>query len=147
MNALTGTRSLIWLALRRDRFKLPAYVVGLSLLTLGMLAGIGGQDRQALVDEAELFASTPAMRIFGVASGASEGATTMIRGYLLLAALAALMSALSVVRHTRQNEETGRVELVGAAVVGRHAGLAAASVMQWPAVRDLRKLFKQLEVA
>jgi ABC-2 type transport system permease protein len=90
------------------------------------LAGIGGQDRRALVDEAELFASTPALRIFGVASGASEGATTMIRGYLLLAVLAALMSALSVVRHTRQNEETGRAELVGAAVVGRHAGLVAA---------------------
>jgi ABC-2 type transport system permease protein len=129
MNALTGTGSLTRLALRRDRFKLPAYVVGLSLLTLGMLAGIGGQDRQALVDEAELFASTPAMRIFGVASGASEGATTMIRGYLLLAVLAALMSALSVVRHTRQNEETGRAELVGAAVVGRHAGLAAALIV------------------
>jgi ABC-2 type transport system permease protein len=126
MNALTGTGSLAWLALRRDRFKLPAYVLGLALLTLGMLAGIGGQDRQALVDEAELFASTPALRIFGVASGASEGATTMIRGYLLLAVLAALLSALSVVRHTRQNEETGRAELVGAAVVGRHAGLAAA---------------------
>ena len=53
----------------------------------------------------------------------------MIRGYLLLAVLAALMSALSVVRHTRQNEETGRAELVGAAVVGRHAGLAAALVV------------------
>lgn len=126
MSALAGTGSLTWLALRRDRFKLPAYVLGLAVLTLGMLAGIGGQSRQALVDEAELFASTPALRIFGVASGASAGATTMIRGYLLLAVLAALMSALSVVRHTRQNEETGRAELVGAAVVGRHAGLAAA---------------------
>jgi ABC-2 type transport system permease protein len=129
MNALAGTGSLTRLALRRDRFKLPAYVLGLSLLTAGMLAGIGGQSLQARVDEAELFASTPALRIFGVASGASEGATTMIRGYLLLAVLAALMSALSVVRHTRQNEETGRAELVGAAVVGRHAGLAAALVV------------------
>jgi ABC-2 type transport system permease protein len=126
MSALAGTGSLTWLALRRDRFKVPAYVLGLALLTLGMLAGIGGQNRQALVDEAELFATTPALRIFGVASGASEGATTMIRGYLLLAVLAALMSALSVVRHTRQNEETGRAELVAAAVVGRHAGVAAA---------------------
>jgi ABC-2 type transport system permease protein len=126
MGALTGTGSLTWLALRRDRFKLPAYVLGLASLMLGMLAGIGGQNRQALADEAELFASTPALRIFGVASGASEGATTMIRGYLLLAVLAALLSALSVVRHTRQNEETGRAELVGAAVLGRHAGLAAA---------------------
>lgn len=129
MNVLTGARSLTWLALRRDRFKLPAYVLGLSLLTLGMLAGIGGQDRHALEDEAELFATTPALRIFGVASGASEGATTMIRGYLLLAVLAALLSALSVIRHTRQNEETGRSELVGAAAVGRHAGLATALIV------------------
>ena len=126
MNALRGTTALTGLALRRDRFKLSAYVVGLGLLLAGMLAGIGGQSRQALVDEAELFAGTPALRIFGVASGASEGATTMIRGYLLLAVLAALLSALTVVRHTRQNEETGRAELLGAAVVGRHAGLAAA---------------------
>lgn len=129
MNAFAGTASLTSLALRRDRFKLPAYVLGLSLLMLGLLAGIGGQDRKALADEAELFASTPALRIFGVASGATEGATTMIRGYLLLAVLAALMSALSVVRHTRQNEETGRAELVGAAVVGRYAGLAAALIV------------------
>ena len=95
----------------------------------GCWPGSAAQPRQALVDEAELFASTPALRIFGVASGASEGATTMIRGYLLLAVLAALMSALAVVRHTRQNEETGRAELVGAAVVGRHAGLAAALIV------------------
>ena len=53
----------------------------------------------------------------------------MIRGYLLLALLAGLMSVLAVVRHTRQNEETGRAELVGAAVVGRHAGLAAALIV------------------
>ena len=129
MNALVGTTALTGLALRRDRFRLPAYVLGLTFLMAGMLAGIGGQSREALVEEAELFASTPALRIFGVASGASEGATTMIRGYLLLAVLAALLSALTLVRHTRQNEETGRAELLGAAVVGRHAGLAAAVVV------------------
>ena len=28
MNALTGTAALTGLALRRDRFKLPAYVLG-----------------------------------------------------------------------------------------------------------------------
>jgi ABC-2 type transport system permease protein len=129
MNALRGTTVLTGLALSRDRFKLSAYVLGLALLLTGMLAGIGGQSRQALIDEAELFAGTPALRIFGVASGASEGATTMIRGYLLLAVLAALLSALTVVRHTRQNEETGRAEMLGAAVVGRHAGLAAALIV------------------
>jgi ABC-2 type transport system permease protein len=129
MSELTGTSALTGLALRRDRFRLAAYVLGLTVLMTGMLAGIGGQSHQALVDEAKLFASTPALRLFGVASGASEGATTMIRGYLLLAVLASLLSALTVVQHTRQNEETGRAELLGAAVVGRHAGLAAAVIV------------------
>jgi ABC-2 type transport system permease protein len=129
MKTLSGTGALAGLALRRDRFRLFAYVLGLGVLQAGMLAASAGQSRQALVEETELFAKTPALRIFGVASGASAGATTMIRGYLLLAVLAALMSALSVVRHTRQNEETGRAELVGAAVVGRHAGLATALIV------------------
>jgi ABC-2 type transport system permease protein len=66
------------------------------------------------------------MRLTGLASGATVGGYTMIRGYVTLAVLAALMSTFAVVRHTRQGEETGRAELVGAAVVGRHAALAAA---------------------
>jgi hypothetical protein len=38
------------------------------------------------------------------------------------------MSIQAVVRHTRTEEETGRAELVGSAVVGRHAPLAAALI-------------------
>jgi len=129
MNALSGTSALLGLALRRDRLRLSAYLLGLAALMAGFLEMQAGQPRQALVEEAELFAGTPAMRMFGVASGVSVGAVTLIRGYLLLAVLAALMSTLAVVRHTRQNEETGRAELIGAAVVGRHAGLAAAVVL------------------
>ena len=50
MGALKSTAALTALALRRDRFRLSAYVFGLALLLAGMLAGIGGQSRQALVD-------------------------------------------------------------------------------------------------
>src|SRR5439155_7258367 len=39
---------------------------------------------------------------------------------------AGLMSTFAVVRHTRQNEETGRAEMIGAGSVGRHALLTAA---------------------
>ena len=46
------------------------------------------------------------------------------------------MSILLVVRHTRADEETGRAELVGAGVVGRHAPLAAALVVA--AIADAR---------
>ena len=40
--------------------------------------------------------------------------------------LLGLMSMLLVTRHTRQEEETGRAELVSAGVVGRYAWLAAS---------------------
>ncbi len=43
-----------------------------------------------------------------------------------MAVLVGLMSVLTVTRHTRAEEETGRAELVRSAVVGRHAHLAAA---------------------
>ena len=129
MNGLRGTTALTGLALRRDRFKLSAGVLGLAALMAGMLAMTVGQTHQAVVEETKTFAGTPALRIFGLPSGASVGATTLIRGYLLLAVLAALMSMLTVVRHTRQNEETGRAELVGASAVGRHASLAAAIIV------------------
>jgi len=60
--------------------------------------------------------------LFGVSLGGLTawkiGATEFI--------LVALMSLLTVVRHTRTEEETGRLELVGATVVGRYAPLTAA---------------------
>ena len=67
--------------------------------------------------------------MLGLASGPSVGGATMVRDYVTLAVLAALMSTFAVVRHTRQNEELGRAELLGATVVGRYAGLAAAVIV------------------
>jgi ABC-2 type transport system permease protein len=43
------------------------------------------------------------------------------------------MSMLLVVRHTRADEEAGRLELVGAGVVGRHAALTAALIVAFGA--------------
>ncbi|MDA8237957.1 MAG: hypothetical protein M0T75_08770 [Chloroflexi bacterium] len=62
----------------------------------------------------------------------------------IVTALGALMSALAVVRHTRQNEETGRAELVGSAAVGRSAMLAAALVVAVGASVMLGILFATL---
>jgi len=42
------------------------------------------------------------------------------------AAIVALMSLLGVIRHTRAEEEAGRLELLRSTLVGRHAPLAAA---------------------
>lgn len=126
--ALAGTGALVRLAVRRDRFQLPAWLCGLAGLTAATTAMI----KDSFPTHAELLADTtfaatsPAIRVLGLASGASTGAYTMIRDYVTLAVLAAVMSILAVVRHTRQGEETGRSELLRATVLGRHADLAAA---------------------
>ncbi len=64
--------------------------------------------------------------LYGQLHGTSLGAIVAWR-YLSYAALAAgLMSIFLVVRHTRADEETGRLELIGSTSVGRHASLAVA---------------------
>jgi ABC-2 type transport system permease protein len=129
MSAFTGTGRLLRLALRRDRILLPVWVVVL----VGLLAGIASTLTALYASEAEraaaaaFTAATAAARIFdGPASGTSIGAMTMVEAYGILAILTALMSAQAVVRHTRQDEETGRAELLGAGVVGHYARLTAA---------------------
>jgi ABC-2 type transport system permease protein len=131
MNALTGTAALTRLALRRDRISLPVWVLGLAGFTAGTTAlwADAFRTEAEMAQEMRIAVGSPGIRMLGLASGASVGAYAMVRDFLLIAVLAALMSTFAVVRHTRQGEETGRFELVGAAVVGRHAGLAAALIV------------------
>src|SRR5687768_7113803 len=57
------------------------------------------------------------------------GAIVMNETFLFTAVAVAFMSSLTVVRHTCQNEEFGRSELVESGVVSRHASLAAALIV------------------
>ncbi|XEC95347.1 ABC transporter permease [Paenibacillus tarimensis] len=128
----TGTSALIRLALRRDRIKLSVWLLVFFLLTASMTASYTEllKTDQELVNMIAMRAENPVIRAFDApASGASIGAFFMLRSFLTFAVLAALMSAQTVVRHTRQNEETGRSELIGSTVVGRHAGLTAAVIV------------------
>lgn len=126
-----GTSRLVRLALRRDRILLPVWIVAITGLAGAVVASYGAtlptETARALT--AAYSAANPMTRVFdGPASGTSLGAMALVEGYKILAILTALMSAQAVVRHTRQDEETGRAELLGSAVVGRHARLTAALV-------------------
>ena len=131
MNAFTGTTRLIRLAVRRDRFVLAAWV----LLLAGLLAMFTAMFADSLSTQADVLRETRFMagnagfRMLSLSSGASVGAYAMSRTFVTFAVLAAVMSVLCVVRHTRQNEETGRAELIGAGVVGPAASLTAAVVV------------------
>jgi ABC-2 type transport system permease protein len=127
--SLAGAGELTRLALRRDRIMLPVWIYALTAI-----AASGGYGLKLVykttASRASLAASvhsTPALAfLYGQLHGDSLGALISWR-YLAYAALgAALMSIFLVVRHTRADEETGRLELVGSTAVGRHAPLAVA---------------------
>ncbi|MER7418352.1 anibiotic ABC transporter [Micromonospora peucetia] len=129
MSAFTGTGLLARLVLRRDRLRLAIWVLGTPLLGYALAGSVKDfyPDEASRVGYASTSASSLVARAFnGPIAGIDLGAVVVAETYVTLALLAALLSTFAVVRHTRQNEETGRAELLGASVVGRYALLTAA---------------------
>lgn len=128
-----GARELVRLALRRDRFMLLAWIYVLAVV-IGASGGYGlktvYKTPAARASLAGSIHGDPALLfLYGQLHGNSLGAIAAWR-YLCYAAIgAALMSTFLVVRHTRGDEETGRLELVGSTAVGRHVPLVVAMVV------------------
>ncbi|MEV3933635.1 ABC transporter permease [Streptomyces sp. NPDC049944] len=129
--ALAGTRTLVRFNLRRDRVRLPVWGLALFLSTLATADKFttlyaAPEDRASLLatmdSPAGLAMTGPRHYLDDYTFGSMLGHQML--GFL--AVLVGLMSVLIVTRHTRDEEETNRAELVRSTVVGRHAHLAAA---------------------
>jgi ABC-2 type transport system permease protein len=132
MSRLTGTGQLLRLALRRDRVVGSVWVLGLFVFAASQAASIVSlyptqADLDRLARTATGIGANPAVvALQGPAYDASTyGGATAWQVVTPGAFLIGLMSLLLMTRHTRQEEETGRAELVSAGVVGRYAWLAA----------------------
>ncbi|MBM7790461.1 ABC transporter permease [Tenggerimyces flavus] len=131
MNALVGTGKLVRLILRRDRFLLPIWILLFGLLPTTYISAI--TELYPTVAQQALYAQTAGanptfLSLYGpIWSHDIGGIVTQRAGFLPI--MIALISVLTVIRHTRTEEEAGRRELLGATVVGRHAGLAAALIV------------------
>jgi ABC-2 type transport system permease protein len=130
VNTLIGTRHLVRLALRRDRFLLPVWIILFAILPYSSAAATISlyTTPESLVGPATAVNDSPALlalygRIYDVTS---LGAVSLFKLNAFGAALVAIFAIILMVRHTRGEEEAGRLELVGATVIGRHAPLAAA---------------------
>lgn len=132
MNPFAGTWQLIKLALRLDRIKLPVWIVAIVGITAA--SGSALSDLYRTAEERIGYASQIAPSVVGRAfggpiDGPSLGAITMVELFYFTAVMIAFMSTLTVVRHTRRNEESGAAELVSSGIVGRFASLTAAMVV------------------
>lgn len=128
---LTRTGALTRLAVRRERRVLMVWIVLIAVLGLGTTSYYLGlfATEAARAGFAHDAVNTPALLAFnGELYGTSLDAMSTWRMRDLSWTLIALMAVLTVIRHTRTEEESGRQELVGAAVVGRYAPLTAALV-------------------
>ncbi|MFJ8279863.1 ABC transporter permease [Streptomyces griseoviridis] len=126
---LARTATLSRFALRRDRVLVPVWVAVTALIVLSMpstLEGLYGtaSQRAALLHQVAVNASYRSL--IGPLHGTSIGALTAWRVGVYAAGLAAVTSLLVVVRHTRDEEESGRQELIASGAVGRRAALTSA---------------------
>src|SRR5690349_15439693 len=108
---MTGTLPLVRLALRLDRVRLPVWV-----LVIGLLPALTAAQYQKLYPTAEslravsgVISNPSLVALNGPLFGVSLGGLTALKIGATELVLAALMSLFTVVRHTRTEEETGRL--------------------------------------
>ncbi|MEK8073805.1 ABC transporter permease [Rhodococcoides navarretei] len=128
---MNGTGALLRLYLRRDRLVAPIWVVLLGALPLLYAVSFEGLYPTA-ADRQAFYLGTVAVpaqaALVGPIFGSDLGALVSWRAGLMLT-LVPLAAILTVVRHTRAEEDAGRTELIGSTAVGRYAGLSAAVLL------------------
>ncbi|KZS65544.1 ABC transporter permease [Mycobacterium kansasii] len=127
---------MLRLYLRRDRVVLPLWVLLLSVpLATVYVSSIekvypAQQDRAGFVAS---IAASPAQRaLYGQVYNDSLGAVGIWKAGMFHT-LIAVAVILTVIRHTRADEETGRAELIESTAVGRYASLTAALLLSFSA--------------
>ena len=132
----SGTLGMLRLYLRRDRISLPLWVLLLSLplatVYIGSIEKVYPTQAGRAGFAASIMASPAQRALYGQIYNDSLGAVGIWKAgmFHLLIAVAVI---LTVIRHTRADEETGRTELVDSTAVGRYASLTAALMLSFGA--------------
>jgi ABC-2 type transport system permease protein len=131
-SAFSGTLALLRLYLRRDRIVLPAWVLLLSIpvgtVYVGSIEAVYPTQADRASFAATIMASPAQRALYGNVYGDSLGATGIWKAGMFHV-LIAVAVILTVIRHTRADEESGRTELIDSTAVGRYASLTAALLL------------------
>jgi ABC-2 type transport system permease protein len=131
-NRLAGTGAVIRLILRRDWLLLTIWI-SLPPLFVILVAAAFAQLYPTTASQqmvtTQLVNSPGFVALLGPISAPTIGGLTVWRSTIFGALVVAGGNALTVIRHTRSDEETGRYELLGSGAVGRLAPLAGSLVV------------------
>ncbi|MBI2695568.1 ABC transporter permease [Mycobacterium nebraskense] len=132
----SGTLGMLRLYLRRDRISLPLWVllmsVPLATVYVGSIEKVYPTQAARAGFAASITASPAQRALYGQVYNDSLGAVGIWKAgiFHLLISVAVI---LTVIRHTRGDEEAGRTELVDSTAVGRYASLSAALLLSFGA--------------
>lgn len=137
MTGFTGTGSLLRLAARRDRVLIPASILAIALVVaMAAKATIDlYPDSASALGAMRSVVDNPAIvALYGPFTSLTLDAFATFKTILMGAVFLCLLAYIVVRRHTRTEEESGRLELLGAGAIGRRAPLAAAVLLATIAV-------------
>lgn len=123
--------TLCKLIFRRDRLRILLWFSGIALLVFGFGAALPNMWEKEALPEMYTMMENPAMVVMlGPAYTLADGSVnhgTMYALFMLVWSIAGLgvMNVFHVVRHTRQDEENGRIEVIRSLPTGRLANLSA----------------------
>jgi polyether ionophore transport system permease protein len=132
----SGTLGMLRLYLRRDRISLPLWVLLLSVplatVYVGSIEKVYPTQAGRAGFAASIMASPAQRALYGQIYNDSLGAVGIWKAGMFHV-LIAVAVILTVIRHTRADEETGRTELMDSTAVGRYASLSAALMLSFGA--------------
>lgn len=131
---LVNTFPLARLILRRDRVQIPLWLLSLLLFTVAVAAAFpelypAGPERQII---AQTFTNPALISMLGPAYGIHNyhlGAIMAHQMLLFTMVVVAIMNILLAIKHTRRDEERGRIEVIRSLPVGRLANAAATMLV------------------
>ena len=132
-DSFVGTGVMVRLGLRRDRILLPAWILGLAVMAGGSAAATVSlyPEEKARVEAADVINATSSLvALYGrIYDPTSLGELSLIKLTAFGSAIIAVLMVVLVVRHSRGDEESDRVELLSGGRLGRLAPLAAAMII------------------
>ncbi len=127
-NHFAGTGKLLKLYLRRDRIVSPIWILLPIFLIMSQMSFVKAMpDWRVFI--AELSQSPVTSAILGPIVPLSIEGAILWRGVLQASIAVMFGAALIMIRHTRTEEASGRIELILGRPVGRYANLTAALIL------------------